>query len=127
MSHALQLATLTGIATLLYVLYLYRKGKLKEDYTILWILISTAIILLSAWTDLLLVINWIVGASRISELVLAGFVAFLLIISIYYSASLSELAEQNKKLAQEIAILKALIDEDRPNNLNEKDGRSHKS
>jgi hypothetical protein len=107
MSRALQLAALAGLAIILWVLYLYRKGKLKEDYAILWVSVSAAIVLLSIWTDLLLAVNLVVNAERTSDIVLAAFIAFLLVICIYYSARLSELTEQNRKIAQEIAILRA--------------------
>jgi len=106
MSRALQIAAITGVAIILWVLYLYRKGRLKEDHALLWLSVSAAIVLLSTWTDLLLAVNWVVGAEKASDVVLAAFVAFLLLICIYYSVKISELAEQNKKLAQELALMK---------------------
>jgi len=105
MSRALQIAAITGVAIILWVLYLYRKGRLKEDYALLWLSVSAAIVLLSSWTDLLLAVNWVVGAEKASDVVLAAFIAFLLLICIYYSVKISELAEQNKKLAQELALM----------------------
>jgi len=53
-----------------------------------------------------LAINWVVGAEKASDVVLAAFVVFLLLICIYYSIKISELAEQNEKLAQELALMK---------------------
>jgi len=106
MSRALQIAAITGVAIIVWILYLYRKGRLKEDHALLWLSVSAAIVLLSSWTDLLLAINWVVGAEKASDVVLAAFVAFLLLICIYYSIKISELAEQNKKLAQELALMK---------------------
>jgi len=107
MSRALQISAITGVLIIVWILYLYRKGRLKEDHALLWISVSVAIVLLSTWTDLLLAINWFVGAERVTDVVLAAFVAFLLMICIYYSVKISELTEQNKRIAQEIAILKA--------------------
>lgn len=106
MSRALELAAIAGIAIALWVLYLYRNKKLKEDHALLWLFVSISIILLSTWTDLLLTINFVVGSSHPTYLVLAAFVALLIIVSIYYSMKISELTEQNRKLAQEIALLK---------------------
>jgi hypothetical protein len=57
------------------------------------------------WTDLLLAVNSVVGAGNISDVVLAAFIAFLILICIYYSVKISELAEQIKKLAQEMALV----------------------
>jgi len=107
MSRALSIAALVGVGIILWVLYLYRKRRLKEDHTLLWLFVSIGIVLLSTWTDLLLAINWLVGAEKASDIVLAAFVAFLLLICIYYSVKISELTEQNKKLAQEIAVIRA--------------------
>jgi len=106
MSRALQISAITGVLIIVWVLYLYRKGRLKEDHTLLWVSVSVAIILLSTWPDLLLAINWLVGAERTTDVVLAAFIAFLLLICIYYSTKISELTEQNKRLAQELALVK---------------------
>jgi hypothetical protein len=106
LSRALIIAAIAGLTIIAWVVYLYRKGRLKEDFAILWISVSVIIVLLSTWTDLLLAVNWVVDTQKNSEVVLAAFIAFLLIICIYYSIKLSQLAEQNKKLAQEIAIIK---------------------
>jgi hypothetical protein len=106
-SRALPLAAFTGVAIIVWVVYLYRKGRLKEDYVILWLSVSAVVILLSVWTDLLLAVNWFVGAEKVSDVVLAAFVAFLLMVCIYFSVRLSELTEQNKRIAQEIALMKA--------------------
>lgn len=111
MSRALQLAALAGVAIIVWVLYLYRRGRLKEDHALLWLGVSAAIVVLSTWTDLLSAVNWVVGAEKASDVVLAAFVAFLLLICIYYSVKLSELREQNKKIAQELALLKASVEE----------------
>jgi len=111
-SNALILATLAGIAILTWVLFLYRRGKLKEDHALLWIAVSVSVILLSTWTALLGIINGVVGAARSSDVVLAAFVAFLLIVSIYYSVRISGLERQNKRIAQELAIMK--LSGDRP-------------
>ena len=104
-SRSLALAAIMAVVIIVWVLYLYRKRKLNEDYVILWISVSIVIVLLSTWTDLLLAINWLVGAEKVSDLVLAAFTAFLLVICIYFSVRLSELKEQNKRMGQEIAII----------------------
>lgn len=99
-------AALTGACILVWVLYLYRKGRLREDNVLLWVFVSVGIIAVSTWTDLLLTINWVVGAEKASDVVLAAFLAFLLMVCIFYSIRISDLAEQNRKIAQEIALMK---------------------
>lgn len=108
MSNALALAAIAGVLILAWVLILYRRGRIKEDHALLWVAVSTAIILLSTWTALLVAINQIVGAARVSDVVLASFVTFLIVISVYYSVKISELSEQNRRIAQQLAVMSAL-------------------
>src|SRR5207302_10806145 len=100
MSNSLAIAALVGVAILVWVVFLYRKGKLKEDLALLWIAVSVAIVLLSTWTGLLVTINQIVGAANVSNVVLAALVAFLIIVSIYYSLQISTWQLQNKRTTQ---------------------------
>ncbi len=88
----------------------------------LWISVSISIILLSTWTGLLLAINQVVGAANISDVVLAAFVAFLIIVSIYFSVRLSELTERNRKIAQHLALLNLTQSKDRLDCLDDKNG-----
>ena len=106
---ALTLATLSGAFLILLILYLYIRKDLKEEYAILWFIIGASIIVLSTWTELLIALKVILDAQRVSDIILAAFIMFLLIMSIYYSAKLSEIVEQNKRLAQEIALLRVLM------------------
>lgn len=108
MSNALLIASIVGLMILGWVLFLYRRGRLKEDHALLWISVSISIVLLSTWTALLVTINQVVGAAKTSDVVFASFVALLIIVSIYYSIKISELTEQNRKMAQEIALIKTM-------------------
>ena len=108
LSNALTIAAIAGGVIFVWVLYLYRKGRLKEDHALLWLFASVSMVLLSTWTGLLIAINSIVGAQRIPDVVLSGFVTLLIIASIYYSVKISELADQNKRIAQQLAISEAL-------------------
>jgi hypothetical protein len=108
LSNALTIAAVAGGAIIVWVLYLYRKGKLKEDQALLWLFVSISMVLLSTWTGLLIAINSIVKAQRVSDVVVSAFLTLLIIVSIYYSIKISELTEQNRKIAQQLALSKAL-------------------
>jgi len=94
----------------IWILYLYRKRKLTEDQAILWLFVSISIVLFSTMPDLLWLLRWIFGwETAVTELMLAAFIGFLLIISIFYSVRISELSDQNEKLVQELALVKASV------------------
>ena len=112
MSNALLIASVAGLMILSWVMFLYRRGRLKEDHALLWIFVSAAIVVLSTWTAVLVAVNQVVGAAKTSDVVFASFVAFLIVVSIYYSIKISELTEQNRKIAQEVALMRTVNSEE---------------
>ena len=91
---------------LLYILEMVRRRKLREEYSILWLAGSMVILILSlkqGWLDR---IAHAVGiAYPPSFLFLVG-ILFILLILIHFSIAISKLHQMNKKMAQEIALMK---------------------
>jgi len=93
-------------ALLLYILEMVRRRKLREEYSILWLFGSAVILVLSVKQD------WLVGIAHAvgivyppSFLFLVG-ILFILLILIHFSIAISKLHQMNKKMAQEIALMK---------------------
>ena len=92
---------------LLYILEMVRRRKLREEYSILWLAGSVVILVLSLKQDWLVGIAHAVGiAYPPSFLFLVG-ILFILLILIHFSIAISKLHQMNKKMAQEIALMKA--------------------
>jgi hypothetical protein len=91
---------------LLYILEMVRRRKLREEYSILWLFGSALILVLSLKQDWLVVLAHSVGiAYPPSFLFLVG-ILFILLILIHFSIAISKLYQMNKKMAQELALLK---------------------
>lgn len=91
---------------LLYILEMVRRRKLREEYSILWLAGSVVILVLSLKQDWLVVLSRVVGiAYPPSFLFLVG-ILFILLILIHFSIAISKLHQMNKKMAQEIALMK---------------------
>ena len=91
---------------LLYILEMVRRRKLREEYSILWLFGSAMILVLSLkknWLDRLAHALGIVYPP--SFLFLVG-ILFILLILIHFSIAISKLHQMNKKMAQEIALMK---------------------
>jgi hypothetical protein len=110
LSNALTLSAILGIVIIVWILLLYRRGKLKENYALFWILISFTITLISTFQDLLVWANLILQAGSTTWVVLTSFIFLLIVVSIYYSVKISELTEQNKRIAQALALLQNYMD-----------------
>jgi len=104
-------AIIISLFLLVFIIELVRRKKLREEYSWLWLLTGTIILILALWYDLLQWITHLIGASLpTSTLFFLGLV-FLILIAIQFSVKVSELNTQVKNLAQENGLLKNRIEE----------------
>lgn len=96
---------------LISVLELVRRRRLREQYSILWLLTSLVILVLASNRTLL---DLLARAMKIayppSALFVIGF-GFLLLITLHFSTVISRLTRENESLAQEMAILRQQVSE----------------
>jgi predicted small secreted protein len=98
-------AVLGTLAIFLLILELVRRRRLVERYALLWLAAGLALLVLSIWTDGLDVIADAMGVEEPANaiFILAFGVAFLLLLN--FSVATSRLSEETKILAQETARL----------------------
>ena len=99
------LAVAGTIAIFLLILELVRRRRLVERYALLWMSAALALLVLSIWTDGLGVIADVMGITEPANaiFILAFGVVFLLLLN--FSVATSRLSEETKILAQEAARL----------------------
>lgn len=100
------LAVFASASLLLYILEMVRRRRLREEYSILWLAGGVIMLLFSLKRDWL---EWVSDAAGIfyppSFLFLIGML-FILLILIHFSITISKLYQMNKKMAQDLALLK---------------------
>lgn len=105
---SIQIIAITfSLSILIAVIDLIRRGKLKEQYSLLWLVSSFILLILSLWRDLLHKISHYAGVAYPPALLFLLAFLFLLVIVLHFSVVISDLSEKNKRLAQEVGILKA--------------------
>ena len=100
-----------GIMMLLLVIELVRRRKLREEYSWLWLMTGTVILLLALWFDLQKWMTHLVGAITPSSTIFLFAFLFLILTSLHFSVVISKLTGQNKDLAQRYAILQSELEE----------------
>jgi hypothetical protein len=94
-----------GVALALFILEMVRRRRLREEYSWLWILAAVGYFLLAIWPQLAQWIAGFIGSTNpVSAFTFLGFF-FLFVLCIQFSVQISRLTEQNKNLAQQIAVL----------------------
>lgn len=104
-------ASLAGMGL---VLELVRRRKLREDYSLLWLLTSFSLILLTISRPLLDRFAAVLGIVTYppAALFLVAII-FMLVILLHYATVLTRLGRENKQLAQQMAILRWELHETR--------------
>lgn len=105
----IRIQIITILANLLFLFYISRlivKGKLREEYAIVWVICTVFLMVFSFWTDGLELLRKLTGVVVAANLVFTGFIFAILIYLLHLSVVASKLYNDNKKLGQEIALLK---------------------
>ena len=98
-------AAVAALLLLLVIFELIRRRRLQERYALLWIATATVILVLALWRGLLGKLSDVVGIAYPPSalFILAAF--FILVLLLHYSTVISKLSDQNRVLAQRLALL----------------------
>jgi hypothetical protein len=101
-----QVLAITGSILLLgFVLELVRRRRLKEEYSVLWVLTSISIVVLAVWYQLLLKITDVIGAVLPSSTLFFFGLLFALAMLLNFSVRVSMLERRMTLLVQELGLL----------------------
>ena len=103
-----------SLILLLAVLWLVKQNRLREDYTPIWLFAALAAFVLASFEDLLHWMAFLVGAWTLSSALFFLAIVFLILICLQYAVRLSRLHLQVKNLSQEVALLRARLDQHEP-------------
>ncbi|WDF53918.1 DUF2304 domain-containing protein [Mucilaginibacter sp. KACC 22063] len=104
---------ITIAASFLFLLYISRliiKGRLREEYSIVWCICTIILLIFSFWRNGLAVMSELFGVYEPPNLVFTASIFAILIYLLHLSVVASKLHKQNKQMAQQIALLKNDID-----------------
>jgi len=104
-------ALMISIGMMLLIIELVRRRKLREEYSWLWLLTGSVIIVLMMWFGLLKWTTHLIGAIKPSSAIFFFAFLFLFIISLHFSVVISKLTDQVKELAQRNALLETELQE----------------
>jgi hypothetical protein len=100
-------AVLVVACLLVLIFELIRRRKLREEYSLLWILCAAVALLLILWYDLLLFLTKLIGAIVPTTTLFIFTLLSLFLIALHFCVKISGLTDKLIKLTQELAILKA--------------------
>jgi hypothetical protein len=90
---------------------LVRRKRLMERYAILWLIAGAVVLVLGFWKGLLTTIAHGVGIYYAPSALFAVTFLFVLLMLVHFSTTVSRLWDQNKVLAQRLALLQERLDQ----------------
>jgi hypothetical protein len=91
---------------------LVRRKHLMERYAILWLVAGVTVLVLGLWQGLLTTLSHAVGIYYPPSALFAVTFLFVLVMLVHFSMTVSRLSDQNKILAQHLALLQQRLERD---------------
>ena len=100
-------------SALIFMFFIFRlisKGKLREEYSFIWIICTCLLLLFSIWRNGLDVIANTLGVYYAPSLIFMGAIFAIVIFLVHLSVVNSKQHRQIKELTQEMALMKQQLD-----------------
>lgn len=104
-------AVLGSLLFIIFILYQIRSKRMKEEYSLLWLLAGGIFFVFSVWREGLNVVARAIGVAYPPAALFMLLLFSIFMILIQYSTIISKLASNNKHLTQEHALLKLEVQE----------------
>ncbi|WP_315098658.1 DUF2304 domain-containing protein [uncultured Cellulomonas sp.] len=91
--------------------FLLRTRRIREKYAGIWIALAAAVVIVSIFPQLAFWLSRVFGVNTPVNLVFATAFVVLLLVCIQLSAEVSNLEEETRTLAEEIALLRLEVSE----------------
>ena len=97
-------AVIIAASLVIFIIEIVRRRKLREEYSWLWIMVGSVIMVLALWPTLLLNLTHGLGIQLPVNTVFFFGLIFMVFINLHFSVKISELTDQVKRLTQELAL-----------------------
>lgn len=101
---------IVAVLTFLVVFELIRRKHLLERYAILWLVAGLTLLVLALWKGLLTTLAHAAGIYYPPAALFAVGFLFVLVMLVHFSITISRLSNENKMLAQRLALLQQRLE-----------------
>ena len=99
------IAIVGAVIVLITVVELVRRRKLKEEYSLLWVLTGVALVVLASWSSLLSRLTNLIGGTLPTSTLFFFAIVFVFALVLHFSVRVSFLERKVTSLVQEIGLL----------------------
>ncbi|GEC75552.1 MULTISPECIES: DUF2304 domain-containing protein [Microbacterium] len=104
------------------IIWMLLSHRLREKYAILWLTIGVTMLVLTLFPDLLFWLSEVLGVQIPTNLLFVAALALLIGVTLHQSWELSTAEDETRRVAEEIAILRADVEALRNQRADSEDG-----
>ncbi len=101
---------ISALVFLLSILHLVKNKKLREEYALLWIVLSTVMLALSLWRGSLEILANFLGIAYAPAALFLAMIFVILLLLLHITTIISSHKEKIANMIQELALLKYEVD-----------------
>jgi|SRR3990172_1755839 len=102
------------IGMVFFLFFISRKiffGKLREEYSIIWLVMTLIILIFSIWREGIVIVSNFLGIYEATNLIFTVAIFFIYVYLIHLSIVNTKLHAANKSIVQKLAIIENKIEE----------------
>lgn len=99
-----------ALLILAIIVWMLLSHRLREKYAVLWLVIGVAMVVLTIFPDLLFWLSEALGVQVPTNLLFVAALALLIGVTLHQSWELSTAEDETRRVAEEVAILRAEVD-----------------
>jgi len=103
-------ALIISVMVFIIVVDMVRRRKLREEYSVLWLVTSVVMFVLVFRYEWLVALTTAIGAGLPTTTLFLFSIIFLMLLSVQFCIKISKLTDQVKNLSQENALMKLEIE-----------------
>lgn len=106
-------AIVLALTILVTILELVRRRRLREEYSVVWVVTAVALLILAFNYRILVWMTGLIGAAVPNSTLFFGGLLFLMLLCLQFSVRLSRLTYRLRKLTRQVSLLQEELREER--------------
>lgn len=113
------IALVGSLIVLGLIVEMLRRRQLSEKYAVLWLLVGLVLLFLTIFPGVVTMLTGAIGVALPTNLMFFVAIVFLTAVALHLSWEVSRLESETRKLAEDLAILRLEVEEQKRRNLAE--------
>lgn len=105
------ISAISSVGLLIFIIELTRQRKIREQYALVWLALGFLILVFSVFTKMMDFLAHLAGIYYAPSLLIVLIIFFGMVLGVHFTLVISSLAENHRRLIQEMGLLKNRVED----------------